>query len=56
MVPLERSNLNYWNQVSSELVPKFDAAVHASHAALPMVTPKSPLNVALPMLKKNSLQ
>jgi hypothetical protein len=35
---------------NAELVPRFHVALHASHAALPMVTSKFRPNVALPTL------
>jgi hypothetical protein len=37
-------------RANAKLVPKFHVALHASHAALPMVTLKFRPNVALPML------
>jgi hypothetical protein len=40
---------------NSELVRKLHIALHASHAALPMVTPKNRSNVALPVLDQMSL-
>jgi hypothetical protein len=38
---------------NAELVPKFHIALHASYAALPMVTSKFRPTVALPMSDKN---
>jgi hypothetical protein len=40
-------------RANAELVPKFHVALHASRAALPMVTSKFRPNVALPMLDQN---
>jgi hypothetical protein len=41
-------------RANAELVFKFHIALHASHAALPMVTPKFRSNVAFTMLDQNS--
>jgi hypothetical protein len=40
---------------NAELVSKFHVALHASHAALPLVASKFRRNVALPMLVQISL-
>jgi hypothetical protein len=45
----------FFPRANSELVPKFHAALHASHVALPMLIEKFLPNKALPALIKISV-
>jgi hypothetical protein len=38
------------HEISVEFLPKFNVALHASHAALKILTSKLPPNVGLPIL------